>query len=112
MISEEDYLGSKGLGDVLSGFTDDKTRLPHGETERQRAKRLKEGNAAIFSHHEQRKAARAEYRKLVESGKVRPPTEIERRLRVAQGNPGNKAVQAARRVLAKRGIDWRTGKTL
>ncbi len=112
VISEEDFLARRGVGDVLSGYTDDKTRLPRGETSRQRERRLKEGERAITAHHDVRKAARAEYRTLIESGKVRPPTAMEKRLATAQGDPSNRAVQAARRVLAKRGIDWRTGKSL
>lgn len=112
VMSEDEFLASKGVGDVLSGYMDDKTRLPHGETARQKATRQRQANAAASANFEKRKAARAEYRKLVESGKVRTPTAMEKRLRTAQGDPSNKAVQAARRVLTKRGIDWRTGKKL
>ena len=112
VMSEDEFLASKGVGDVLSGYMDDKTRLPHGETARQKGTRQKQANAAASAHFEKRKAARAEYRKLVESGKVRTPTAMEKRLHTAQGDPSNKAVQAARRALAKRGIDWRTGKKL
>lgn len=109
-MSEDDYLVSQGIGDVLSGFSDDKTRLPHGETLRERERRLGESEAAIAAHAEARRSARAEYRALVDAGKVRPPTTVEKKLRTARGNPDNDAVQAARRTLAKRGIDWRTGK--
>ena len=108
-MSEDDFLARKGVGDVLSGYMDDKTRLPHGETLRQREKRLNESEKAISTHAEARKAARAEYRALVQSGKVRPPTPTEQALKTAQGRSENKAVQAARRMLVKRGIDWKTG---
>lgn len=109
VMSEDDFLARKGVGDVLSGYMDDKTRLPHGESFRQREKRLKESEKAISTHAEARKAARTEYRALVQSGKVRPPTPTERALKTAQGRSENKAVQAARRMLTKRGIDWKTG---
>lgn len=111
-MSEDEYLGRKGVGSVLSGYMDDKMRLPHGETLRQRERREKEAVAAISAHAAARSAARAEYRELVASGKVRPPTAMEARLKVAQGDPSKQTTQAARRVLAKRGFDWRTGKRL
>ena len=63
-------------------------------------------------YEKKREAAKAEYKALVDSGKVRPPTEMEKRLKIAQGRSENAAVQAARRVLTRRGIDWRTGKAL
>ena len=53
-----------------------------------------------------------EYKKLVDSGKLRPKTAIERTIEKAHGNPENKATQAARRMAAKRGYDWKTGKKL
>ncbi len=112
VMSEDEFLARRGVGDVLSGYTDDKTRLPHGETLRQRERRLKEGANAANAHYEARKAARLEYKSLVAAGKLRPPTHIESALKTAKGNPDKKAVQAARRVLKKRGIDWRTGKKL
>ena len=39
VMSEDEFLASKGVGDVLSGYMDDKTRLPHGETARQKGTR-------------------------------------------------------------------------
>ncbi len=112
VMSEDEYLARKGVGDVLSGYMDDKTRLPHGETLRQRQRREKEATVAIAAHAEKRKAARVEYKALVDSGKLRPPTTMEKRLKTAQGDPSNEATQAARRVLERRGIDWRTGERL
>ena len=49
-----------------------------------------------------------EYRRLVAEGKVRPPSRIERLLEVANGHEDKAQTHAARRVLAKRGIDWRS----
>lgn len=112
VMSEDEYLGLKGVDSVLSGYMDDKVRLPNGETLRQRERRYKEADAAIAAHAEKRKAARAEYKALVDSGKLRPPTWLESSLKTAHGESGNEAVQAARRVLTKRGYDWKTGKKL
>ena len=112
VMSLDEFMGAKGVSSPLSGYMDDKIRLPHGETQRQSERRQKEAAKARVEYEKKREAARAEYKALVDSGKVRPPTEVERRLKVAQGRSENAAVQAARRVLAKRGIDWRTGKAL
>ena len=49
---------------------------------------------------------------MVDSGKLRPKTAIERTIEKAHGNQENKATQAARRMAAKRGYDWKTGKKL
>lgn len=48
-----------------------------------------------------------EYQRLMAEGKVRPPTRIERLIEVANGHEDRAQTHAARRVLAKRGIDWR-----
>ena len=42
-------------------------------------------------------------------GEIVPKTIIERELDRAKGHPDNPSTQAARRILAKRGIDWETG---
>lgn len=111
-MSLDEYMGRKGVSSPVSGYMDDKMRIPHGETQRQTERREKEAAHARAEYEKRREAARAEYKALVDSGKVRPPTEMEKRLKVAQGRSENAAVQAARRVLARRGIDWRTGKAL
>ena len=112
VMSLDEFMGAKGVSSPLSGYMDDKIRLPHGETQRQLERRQKEAAKARVEYEKKREAARVEYKALVDSGKVRPPTEIERRLKVAQGRSENASVQAARRVLEKRGIDWRTGKKI
>lgn len=112
VMSLDEYMGRKGVSSPVSGYMDDKMKIPHGETQRQTERREKEATHARAEYEKRREAARAEYKALVDSGKVRPPTEMEKRLKVAQGRSENAAVQAARRVLARRGIDWRTGKAL
>lgn len=49
-----------------------------------------------------------EYQRLVAEGKVRPPSRIEELLAIANGHEDRAQTHAARRLLAKRGIDWRT----
>ena len=109
--SEEEYLQARGFG-ALSDYTIDKDRIPHGETNRQRIKRLDNCQKAITAFYEAKQAARREYRQKVERGEIRPPTALQTALQVAQGNEESEQTQAARRLLAKRGIDWETGKNL
>ena len=109
-VTLEEYLGRKGLSSPISDYNLDKVRLPHGETDRQRRTRLKASEIAQKEYSAQRKAAIQEYKEKVIKGEIISKSAIEKSLSTAQGHPDNPAVQAARRVLEKRGIDWRTGK--
>lgn len=97
--------GMLDLGDVA------RHRQP-GATEKSRAKlserTLQEGRA----WQERRDAARKEYSELVARGEIRPPSHIEEAMSAARGPDESEIAQAARRVLTKRGIDWRTGEKL
>lgn len=55
--------------------------------------------------------AKAGYKCLIDSGKTRGKTPIEKRLTTAHDRPELQSAQSARRLLEKRGIDWRTGLT-
>ena len=110
--SMDEYLGVRGLASPMSDYMPDKTRLPHGETARQRKAREKAAAKARNEYSQHRNAAITSYNAAVAKGEVRPPTVIEKALRTAHGHEDNERVQAARRVLEKRGIDWRTGKPL
>ena len=112
-MDEEDYLASKGLKDASSGWVLDKLRGNRQvATARGRARFNKEYEKAEKEYQDRRDKAKEEYKKLVDSGKLRPKTAIERTIEKAHGNPENKATQAARRMAAKRGYDWKTGKKL
>ena len=110
-MSESQYLASKGLSNI-SDFMLDKTKIPHGETARQTAKRLKDTDKALNEHYSKVAEARKEYQDKVNSGEIRKPSTIERLMDVAHGHEDNEATKAARRALEKRGIDWQTGKKL
>lgn len=112
VMSQEEFLGRRGLASSISGWGIDKMKLPHGETQRQRSRRLRECEQKISEYHDKRNKAIREYNELVEQGKIRKPTTIEATLLKAQGHPDLPSVQAARRMCYKRGIDWRTGKKL
>ena len=113
-MTEDEYLTGRGVGDVVSGYGVDRygganmTRM----TERQRQATyagIEKGSAAYY---EQRTAARADYKSLVNKGILRDKTSIEKTITRAHGNPDNSSTQAARRMAEKKGIDWRTGKKL
>lgn len=110
-ITEDEFLAARGAGSVLSGYLDDKMRSNRQlRTQRGKDKFEREADAAIQSNQSARDEARAEYRNLVSRGVIRDKTTVERLLTTAHGNSDNSSVQAARRSLEKRGIDWKTGK--
>lgn len=49
-----------------------------------------------------------EYDALCASGEIRPTSSDERKVRIARGRDGRENVEAARRLCAKKGIDWRS----
>ena len=113
-MTEEEYLASKGLASPMTDYTLDKTRIPHGETARQEAKRKREAEKVIEEYAAQKETARKEYRKKIANGELREPTKeeaeqkrIDALIKTANGHEDNPSVQAARRVLAKRGIEWK-----
>lgn len=113
VMSEQQYLNSKGVGSVVSDYMMDKTVVRksayHQRQDERSRKALKQNQDQYYSKRNQ---ARREYQRLVSSGKVRAPTQAEQTWNTAHGLSENRSVQAARRVLAKHGVDWKTGKRL
>lgn len=113
VMSEQQYLNSKGVGSVVSDYMMDKTVVRksayHQRQDEKSRKALKQNQDQYYSKRNQ---ARREYQRLVSSGKVRAPTQAEQTWNTAHGLSENRSVQAARRVLAKHGVDWRTGKRI
>ena len=113
-ITEDEFLRMKGLDDSVSGAGIDMigganmTRM----SEKQRAKMRDIISAQANDYYERRDAAKKEYRQLIESGKIRDKTSVEKIITRAHGNPELAAVQAARRMAEKHGYDWKTGKKL
>lgn len=112
VMSLDQFLASRGVDAPISDFMIDKLKIPHGLTARQEQQFHKEAEAARNAYHNKRDAAIEEYERLVAEGKIRKPTVTEEYLQKAHGHPDNPSVQAARRSLLKRGIDWRTGKKI
>ena len=113
IMDRDEYLAKYSLASPFCDYTIDKMRCNNQiRTERGRKRFEKECDEALVKYHEKRNAKIAEYEKLVHSGQIRPRTPIERTVLKAHGNPERSDVQAARRICAKRGINWRTGKAL
>ena len=53
-----------------------------------------------------RDALRIKYQQCVDRGEIREPTQTERMIERANGHPDLQSTQAARRVLARRGVKW------
>lgn len=101
------------MGDISSGYTVDKLRGNRAlKTQRGQEKFEKEVLKANADYSSKRASARMEYKSLVSKGVIRDKTPTERRLTTAHGHPDNQSTQAARRLLAKQGIDWKTGKKI
>jgi hypothetical protein len=110
-ITEDEFLGLRGVSDSSSGYVLDKLRGNRQlKTQRGQDRFHKEVQKAEEAYQQKRANAKAEYKRLIDSGKIRDKTPIEKRLMTAHGHPDLQSTQAARRVLEKRGIDWRTGK--
>ena len=108
--SLEEYLWERRLSAPMSDYLIDKLRIPHGLTERQRKKFEKDADKARNEYFNKREAAIKEYNEKVKSGEILKPGKYDKLLKTARGHSDNPSVQAARRALAKRGIDWKTGR--
>ena len=105
-MDEETYLSINGasrlgIGDSAfhknKGSNSDKTWSKMIDTQVEKDRTL------IIRREELRK----EFWQKVENGELREPTRNERLIATAKGNPDNECVIAARRLLEKKGIDWR-----
>lgn len=110
-MSLDDFLYSKGVDAPFSDYIFDKLR---SNRQIRTARGKKRFEAACEKHRveyaEKRQKAIDEYYSLVENGEIVQKTRLEITVEKANGHPDNESTQAARRILAKRGIDWRTGK--
>ena len=103
----DEYLGAKGLSSPISDYMIDKMRIPHGQTEKQAKAMERDARRAAEEYHADRQAAIAEYHAKVATGEIVGKTALEQRIEAANGHPDNESTQAARRILERRGIEWR-----
>ena len=112
-MTEQEYLGSKGVADSSSGWILDKLRGNRQlGTQRGRERFNRESEKAEAEYQKRREQAKQEYKEKVKNGELRDKTKIERMIEAANGHPDNPSTQAARRMAEKRGIDWKTGKQI
>ena len=106
VMDEETYLSIKGasrqdIGDCAfhknKGSHSDKTWSKMIDAQAEKDRKL------IIRREELRK----EYWQKVKNGELRPPTRNEKLIATANGNPDNECTIEARRLLDKKGIDWR-----
>lgn len=93
VMSEEQYLTSKGVGGALSDVMTDKIRaVRQKNTSRGQERFERQNKKAIDNYYARREQARREYHRLVSTGKVRKPTETEKLISTAHGQSENRAV--------------------
>lgn len=113
VMDQNEYLAKLGLESPVSDFLVDKMK---GNRQLKTKKGLdifnKEADAAADEYHHRRNEVIKEYKHLVDEGKIRPKTSIEKSIETAHGHVDHEATHAARRMLAKRGINWKTGKAI
>ena len=102
----DEYLGERGLSAPISNYMIDKMRIPHGQTERQKKQMEREAMKAAKEYQERRAAAIQEYKQKVAAGEIEEKSSVECLIDNANGHPDNLSVQAARRLLAKKGIAY------
>jgi len=103
--TEEQYLARNRAS--LLGLGNPALHNPAGHVPRSRWRRYlnmqADADADLIARREQ---LREEYREKLAAGDLRRPTTIERLRETANGHPDNASVQAARRILIRRGIGW------
>lgn len=106
----KDYLITKDVEAPFSDYLLDKLRCNRQlRTSKGKAKFEKEAEKHREEYAKKRRLAIQEYNKMVKQGKIIPKTHLERTLETANGHRDLSSTQAARRILTKRGIDWKTG---
>lgn len=99
----DEFLASRGLASPVDDFMIDKLKLPHGQSKYDERKMHENARKSSQEYHNKRDAVIKEYQEKVAAGEIVEPSLEERYIKKAMGNPDKQSVQAARRVLEKRG---------
>lgn len=111
VMTEEEYLSSKGYGAM--GYSEPGLHKSSARTsQKTRDKQASQVMENAEEYDAKREELRQEYQEKLKSGEIRKPTNVEKLLRTAQGHEDNQSVQSARKLLEKRGIDWKTGEKI
>lgn len=108
-VALEDYLGELA-SPVL--YQDDKIIGGHKLSQRESERIFKEIETKQAAYFNARQKKIDEYNSKIKSGELRKPTMLEQAIRSAQGHGDLQSVQAARRMAARFGYDWKTGTSL
>lgn len=103
-LTLDEYLGKYGYASPVDDYMIDKTKLPHGETQRQKEKRIKENELSSEHYHSERQRLIDEYWKKIKTGEIIEPSKEEQWIKKAYGHTDNRSVQATIRMLKKRGF--------
>jgi predicted regulator of amino acid metabolism with ACT domain len=108
VMDEEDYLSAKGASKYDVG--EPALHRQPRSTEKSRKTLADNQLKKDIALGKKRSRLSDEYNNLVNTGIIRKPTYLEKRLATAQGHDDNESVQSARRILEKRGVDWKTAR--
>lgn len=100
----EQFAASRGAS-AWEGTRPDLDRQPRS-TDKERKRNAEKVLADMRANAKLRETLKTEYNALVQQGKIKTPSRFEELIKKARGHEDNPAVQAARRVLEKRGIKW------
>lgn len=107
VIDFESFAGQRGFSRMAYSEPAEHANgnvLPNSAQRFRRQRRLEE----IHRVANKREELREEYAQKIVDGEIREPTRIETLVRNARGHDDNESVQAARRLLLKRKIDYLT----
>lgn len=105
IISKETYLTQKGFSRLGIGEAALHKNIPQGKIRKRIIDRQSEKDWVLIAKRDE---LRAEYEAKVESGEIRPPTRTEKLIETAKGHPDIESTLAARRLLEKWDIDWKS----
>jgi len=104
VMDEETYLSINGADRQDIGDSALHKNLPYGKVRDRILDRQAKKDTELI---EKRDRLRKEYREKIDRGELREPTRFEKLVNTAHGMSEKEAVQAARRILKKNGIDWK-----
>ncbi len=102
-MTEEEYLASKGYD--FSGIGDSALHKGKQKSEAQQNKVIELQHKKDVEYTKKREELRKEYRDKLAKGELRQPSQIEKLVKAAKGNPNLESTKAALRTLKKRGVD-------
>ncbi len=109
VMTEEEYLAANNASKLDIGDSALHKNIPEGKI-RQKMVEYQAGKDKELI--KKRDKLREEYKKKVKNGEIRQPSRVEVLMKTAQGMPEKESVKAAKRLLTKQGIDWKTGKKI